>query len=259
MSSHASLPWQEADSRRFIERGRVYTPRRDEIEATLLALVPAQPDEPFLAVELGPGTGWLSAALLRRFPQARVVGLDGSPAMLDATRQALAPYPGRFDLRPFRLEAADWRVELSNARVILSSLVVHHLDDAGKQRLFADLYGVLEPGGALLLADLVAPTSEAARAAYARAWDAEVRRQSVELTGDTAAYDEFVRTQWNLYDYPDPVDTPSPLPDQLRWLADLGYVGVDVFWLRAGHAVYGAYKPAGGPPHLGQRPPAGRP
>ena len=248
--TQAPLPWQEADSRLFIERGRVYTPRRDEIEAMLLALVPAEEGEPFMAVELGTGEGWLSAAVLRRFPQARVVGLDGSLAMLDATRQSLAPYAGRFDLRPFRLEDAAWRASLSNVRVILSSLVVHHLDDAGKQRLFADLYAALEPGGALLLADLVAPTSETARRAYAHAWDEEVRRQSVELTGDLRAYDEFVRTGWNLYDYPDPVDTPSPLPDQLRWLTDIGYVGVDVFWLRAGHAVYGGYKPANASPTL---------
>lgn len=243
MSSPDPIPWQEIDSKRFIERGQVYTPRRDEIETTLLELIPAEAAEPFVAVELGTGAGWLSAAVLCRFPQAHIIGLDGSPAMLDATRQTLAPYTGRFDLRLFRLEDIDWRVSLSNVRVILSSLVIHHLDDEGKQRLFYDLYDALEPRGALLLADLVAPTSESARRATARAWDEEVRRQSVELTGDTGAYDEFVRTEWNLYDYPDPVDTPSPLPDQLRWLADLGYVGVDVFWLRAGHAVYGGYKP----------------
>ncbi len=236
--------WGEADSRLFIERGRVYTPRRDEMAATLLDLIPAEADESFLAVELGFGAGWLSAALLARFPQARVLGLDGSPAMLDAARQTLAPYTDRVELRPFRLEDQDWRAGLSDVRVVLSSLVVHHLDDAGKQALFADLYAALAPGGALLLADLVAPTSEAARRAYAAAWDAETRRQSVELTGDMGAYEEFVRTQWNLYHTPDPMDTPSALPDQLRWLTEIGYSGVDVFWLRAGHAVYGGYRPA---------------
>lgn len=238
-----STPWQESDSKSFIELGKVFTPRRDEIEATLLDLIPAQPDEAFLAVELGTGAGWLSAAVLRRFPNARVLGLDGSPAMLEETRQTLAPFGDRFELRQFQLEDNDWLADLVNARVVLSSLVVHHLDGAGKQILFYDLYDALEPGGGLLLCDLVEPTSEAARRAMAAAWNEDVKRQSLALMGDLRAYEAFVKTQWNLYEHPDPMDVPSPLPDQISWLIDIGYVGVDVFWLRAGHAVYGGYKP----------------
>ncbi|MFN8498570.1 MAG: class I SAM-dependent methyltransferase [Anaerolineae bacterium] len=243
-----AIPWQETDSAAFIERGAVFTPARDEIEAALLALIPAHNDEAFTVVEIGVGAGWLSEAILRAYPNAAVVGRDGSPRMRQAAAARLAPYGARADVRPFRLEDDAWLADLRDIRAFVSCLVIHHLDDGGKRALFAALHERLAPGGALLVADLVAPTSEPARRYAARSWDAAVRRQSLDLTGDTAAYDEFVATQWNLFDTPDPVDMPSPLADQLHWLADIGYVGADAFWVRAGHAVYGGYRASTSPP-----------
>lgn len=242
-SANAEIPWSEDDSRHFIDIGRVYTPERDQIRETMLDLIPAQRDEPFLAAELGVGGGWLSRAILERFPAARVLGLDGSPTMLRATEELLQPFAGRFELRPFRLEDRSWRAELGNdARCVVSSLVIHHLDGAGKQQLYRDLHERLAPGGALLIADLVAPRGEWERRAMAAWWDEEMRRQSLALTGSLDAYDQFVADQWNWYTYPDPVDKPSTLPEHLHWLAEAGFVDADVFWVRAGHAVYGGYK-----------------
>ena len=237
------IPWSEDDSLHFIERGRIHIPNRDEIGETILELLPAERDEPFLAVELGVGAGWLCEALLRRFPAARVIGLDGSPAMLRETARRLAPFAGRFELRQFRLEDTDWRAMLgSDVRCFVSSLVIHHLDGEGKRALYRDLYEHLEDGGAALIADLMAPRGERERHFMARAWDAEVRRQSLALTGSLDVYEEFVRDQYNWYDYPDPMDMPSTLPDHLAWLVEAGFTAPDVFWARAGHAVYGGYK-----------------
>ena len=124
-------------------------------------------------------------------------------------------------------------------------LLARMLDgEGGRQRLYRRLIERLEPGGALLLCDLVAPTSETARRAMARLWDDEVRRQSRAMTGSDALYDEFIASEWNLFDHPDPtMDMPDPLPDHLDWLRAAGYVAVDAFWLCAGHAVYGGYRP----------------
>ena len=243
--SQGESEWREETSSQFIDHGRVLTPGRDEIGRTLLDLVPAAPDEAFVAVEIGSGQGWLSEALLRRFPRARVVALDGSETMRREAGRLLAPFGDRVELRPFRLEDPDWPGRLgAEVRCFLSSLVVHHLDGPGKRALFARLHERLEPGGALLLADIVAPTSERARRHMARVLDDEVRRQSLAFDGDLRAYEFFVASEWSFFDHPDdPIDQPSPLPDQLSWLAEVGFVGVDVFWARAGHAVYGGYKP----------------
>jgi hypothetical protein len=38
------------------------------------------------------------------------------------------------------------------------------------------------------------------------------------------------------------MDHPSPFLDQLNWFEAAGFQQVDVFWMQAGHAIYGGYK-----------------
>jgi SAM-dependent methyltransferase len=246
MNGETSGGWTEEDSRRFIDVGRIHIPWRDEVGKTILDLLPTEPEEPFTAVEIGVGGGWLSGALLERFGAARVIGVDGSPTMLAEAERLLAAFAGRFELRPFRLEDFSWLEALpGRVRCFISSLVIHHLDGEEKRRLYRALRDRLEPGGAVLIADLVAPSSERERRFMGDRWDAEVQRQSRELSGSLEAYREFVADEWNWFRYPDPSDKPSSVPEHLAWLAEAGFEGVDVFWARAGHAVYGGYAPSG--------------
>jgi SAM-dependent methyltransferase len=243
-ADYAPGAWGEDESKVFVEFGRAMVPGRKEIERTLLDLIPAEPDEPFLGVEIGAGAGWLSAAVLREYSKARILGLDGSPGMLRAAAELLAPYGDRAELRRFRLEEFSWVDALPPVRVFLSSLVLHHLDAAGKRDLFARLFDRLEPGGALLFADVMAARTERARGHFAAAWEEEVFRRSVEIHGDGRAHEFFVGERWNIYDHPDPIDTPSTLPEQLRWMEEASFEGVDAFWVRAGHAILGGYRPS---------------
>lgn len=237
--------WLETDSELFANLGEVFTPGREEIERVLMEHVPAERTESFLAVDVGCGQGWLSEAVLRGFPNSRVLALDGSPAMLRATGALLAPYGDRAELRTFRLEDTAWISGIEGpVRCFLSSLVIHHLDGAGKRELFRRFQKKLEDGGALLYADVIEARSERSRQHMARAWDEEVRRRSLWITGDESAYRAFVDRNWNMYGHPDPMDRPSGTADQLRWLEEAGFVGADVPWARAGHAVFCAYKPA---------------
>ncbi len=103
------IPWSEEASRHFIDRGRIHIPNRDEIGETILDLIPAERDEPFLAVELGVGAGWLCEAMLRRFPAARVIGLDGSPAMLSETAARLEPFAAAPAARREEPARSTWR------------------------------------------------------------------------------------------------------------------------------------------------------
>lgn len=221
-------------------------PSRDEQIATLCALIPARADEAFTAVELGAGAGVLARAVLEMFPRCRYVALDGSPAMRARLIDTLARHRDRVDVRDFDLADRRWRGALpSPLRVVLASLVVHHLPAAGKRRLFTDLARRLEPGGALLLADVVEPTSAAAREAFARQWDDAARAQSLALTGSLAAFERFERDGWNFYrGAPEPCDQPSRLAEQLRWLRAAGFVTVDCLWMRAGHAIFGGWRDA---------------
>ncbi len=234
--------WDEQDSQAFIDYGRYFVPERAEQIAIICELIEPQP-APLHIIELCCGEGLLARALLERLPQSVVYAYDGSPEMLSRAQQNLAQFAGRFVPAQFDLAARDWRARIQTADAVVSSLAIHHLDGAQKQELFRDVYGMLAPGGVLVIADVIEPAHARGLAIAARAWDDAVRQRALALDGDTAAFDFFTRDGWNLYRHPDPLDKPSRLLDQLQWLAAAGFNDVDVHWLKAGHAVFSGHKP----------------
>lgn len=235
--------WTEADSQAFMDGGDIVVPYRNVQIDTICSLVPARADETFSVLELGAGDGSLAEALLIRFPKCRYWALEGSSAMKRKLQGVLSPYGDRVEIRQFELKERRWLNDLPKYfRCALASLVVHHADAEGKRRLFADLVARLEPGGAVLLADIVAPATPRVAELFAKQWDASARTQSLQETGSLEAYEYFRDDGWNYYDEdPDPSDQPSRLIDQLHWLRDAGLKDVDVFWMHAGHAVFGGY------------------
>ncbi len=240
--SEENTAWTEENSRFFINYARYFVPDRDTQTHILCSLIP-DPGEPFEILELACGPGVLAKALLEHFPNCTVTGLDGSHEMLLTARQALSAYGKRFQPGKFDLAAKDWRSDQPRYQAILSSLAIHHLEDVAKAQLFRDLHAMLRPGGALLIADIIRPAGPQGMAYAASAYDDAVRRQVQEIDGNQDTFEQFEREQWNFFRFPnDPLDHPSTLLDQLNWLEQAGYQHVDVFWLRAGHAIFGGYK-----------------
>jgi tRNA (cmo5U34)-methyltransferase len=240
----STIDWSEEASQTFIDFGRYFVPERElQIEA-FCDLIPPR-DQSFNILELCCGEGLLAGALLERFPSCTVYGFDGSPAMLEHAQQRLASYRERFQTRLFDLADRSWRAPEWPVHAVVSSLTIHHLDGAGKQQLFQDVARLLQPGGVFLIADVIAPASAAGAALAAKAWDAAVRQRALEIDGNQEAFGYFEREKWNMYRYPDPddIDKPSRLLDQLNWLEQVGFADVDVFWMKAGHALFGGRRP----------------
>jgi ubiquinone/menaquinone biosynthesis C-methylase UbiE len=128
-------------------------------------------------VDVGSGTGTLAIALAAA--GSEVIGVDGDPEVL-----ALAhAKPGA--------DAVQWRKGLATAlplpgagadRVVMS-LLLHHLDPAGKRTALAEAVRVLRPGGRLHVADWGRPRDPLMRAAarvLTRVDDAEGLREHLE-------------------------------------------------------------------------------
>jgi len=243
MGSQTSAPkWDENTSQAFLDYGRYFVPDRQCQIDTLCRLIPQGPG-PLAILELCCGEGLLAEAILEQLPQSHLTGLDGSSAMLARSEQRLARFGGRFSLKPFDLESGEWRRPDDVYQAILSSLAIHHLDGSAKQRLYQDLWRMLSSGGALLIADLILPASPVGLACAAQDWDEAVREQALALDGHLQAFEFFDREGWNTFRHPDPMDQPSGLFEQLEWLSQAGFAAVDIYWLKAGHAIYGGWKP----------------
>ncbi len=233
--------WSERNSQDFIDYANYYVPDRNTQLEIIGALIPTS-EAPCHVVELCCGEGLLARSILERHPTCYVHAFDRSHVMLDKARAALQPYANRFTLHTFELAAQDWRSFSWPVRAIVSSLAIHHLDGNQKRELYRDLYRLLNPDGALILADLIQPAHSQGLQIAAQAWDESVQQEALARDGDLVALEVFQRDQWNIYRYPDPMDKPSGLYDQLHWMGEVGFIDLDVYWLKAGHAIYGGRK-----------------
>lgn len=237
--------WGSDNTQTFIDFGRYFVPEREYQIKLFCDLIPAGNGASQI-VELCCGEGLLAGALLEQHPNSTVIGYDGSPDMLAHASDKLAQYGERFQTQLFDLAATDWR-QVSGLHAVVSSLAIHHLDDTQKQALFRDIYTMLAPGGVLLIADVIRTADQRGASIAADAWDAAVRRRAQEFDGNDAAFLAFEQERWNMYRYPEtdpePFDKPSLLLDQLNWLVQAGFSSVDVYWMQAGHALFGGRKP----------------
>ena len=242
------MAWSETDSDLFIDEGNYFVPEREqqiEIICDLVAPPDGPPDTAFHIIDLCCGEGLLTRALLERFPAARLLALDGSPKMLASTIEKAGPSRSRLEARRFDLAANDWRSPGLQVHAVVSSLAVHHLNGEEKRALFRDLAAMILSGGVFVLADLVAPVRAPGVGIAARSWDEAVRQRALRLDGTLDAFDRFRQQNWNFYadPDPDPMDQPSTLLEQMKWLEAAGFESVDLHWMKAGHAILSAAKP----------------
>lgn len=99
---------------------------------------------PRLIYDLGTGTGEIPRIMAARWPQARIVGTDSSPAMLEKARAA-APAIGSGAAEPEWIEAdvRDWAPE-AGTDIVYSNAMFQWV--TGHETLFPRLVGALEPG-----------------------------------------------------------------------------------------------------------------
>jgi ubiquinone/menaquinone biosynthesis C-methylase UbiE len=102
-------------------------------------------------LEIGCGTGNLTIRAKRAHPSAEVIGSDPDPLALRRAQRKAPPLSGiRFE-RGYaqRLPYADGEFDR-----VLSSMMLHHLDDDAKTAAAAEVFRVLRPGGRLHVVDM---------------------------------------------------------------------------------------------------------
>jgi tRNA (cmo5U34)-methyltransferase len=105
-------------------------------------------------LDLGTGTGETARRVLALHPDAAIVGVDASEAMLSRARDVLPDA----DLRVARLEDP---LPAGPFDLAVSALAVHHLRGPAKAELFNRIADALRPGGRFVLADVVVPEDPA--------------------------------------------------------------------------------------------------
>ncbi len=182
------------------DRERRFTVMLDVLEASL--------PKRFAALDLGCGPGSLTARLLRRFPQARVVSVDFDPVVLRLGREALTSLRERITWVDANLAKADWTRRLPTRRfdAALSTTALHWLGPAPLRRLYADLRRLLRPGGVFVNGDYLP-------------WDAErprLRRLG-ERVRKARVGGRSLRSEWSPWnEWWDRIEKEPALRDEVR-------------------------------------------
>ncbi|MGH2669496.1 MAG: class I SAM-dependent methyltransferase, partial [bacterium] len=120
---------------RFYDLGiRFVVPRYEELHEAILSALDVPHEAPFEAIDLGVGTGELSIKILRRWPNARILGVDQSGDMLEVAKRKLSGYPERMRFEQLSMTRMKKRGAAFDA--VVSCLSVHHLTGPEKAKLF---------------------------------------------------------------------------------------------------------------------------
>ena len=125
----------------------VFGGRRRRTYARITALAGARPGDQVL--DVGCGGGYLARLLAAAVgPDGQVTGVDPSEGAASyARRRASAGCSFRVGV------AQDLDLPDRSFEVVTSTLAVHHIPEADRAAAFGEMFRVLRPGGALLVAD----------------------------------------------------------------------------------------------------------
>lgn len=169
-------------------------------------------------LDLGSGSGQVEQLIFDRLPEARVVGVDGSAAMMALARERLSAQSARFEAIQHdlaALPAAALPVHPYHFVIAVQSL--HHLSQPEMRAAYRWIHDRLEPGGLFLLLDRLrvegAETFPVLRSVWERQ-DREYGSGVVEHEGRT--FTDHARIVAARGDY------PVLLQQHLQWLRDAG-------------------------------------
>jgi tRNA (cmo5U34)-methyltransferase len=199
--------------------------------AMFRALVDAMPFDKSATlriIDLGCGTGTISAQIMEAFPNAQITCLDLSNNMIAMAQAKLARYP-LINYIVADFEAYDFSGKYD---AVVSSLALHHLaTDETKRNFYHRIYECLNSRGVFFNADVVLGANEFLQSMYLKEWRAFMRRSisSDEIEGKwMPKYQEE--------------DHPAKLTNHLAWLAEIGFSDVDVIWKYFNFAVFGGVR-----------------
>lgn len=233
--------WKQPEvARAFVTDRAQRLPDRARQLDVLLRLLRAAERPIRRVLDLGAGDGILLAAVLDAFPDATGVALDYSAPMLAQARARLAPFGARATVIEADLSAPPWQAAVTGpVDAVVSGFAIHHLPHARKRELYAEVYGLLAPGGVFVNTEHVASPTPGVERLFDEAMSEHLWRHRRERGED-------VSLEQVLQDYltrPDrAANILASVEEQCVWLRDLGYREVDCSWKFFELAVFGGRK-----------------
>lgn len=166
-------------------------------------------------LDIGAGTGLMSAWMLEKFPDAHLTLVDIAENMLALAKERFG------DREHTRYVVADYSTTDLGGPYDLacSALSIHHLETRDKRRLFSRIYTALESGGMFVNADQADGETPYFRGRNLEYWNRFLKNGPLSKE----EHAEILKRR-------DTLDKNEKLSDQLAWLKEAGFSDVDVVY-----------------------------
>lgn len=233
---------QAAIVERFLSFHAAIPLAREQI-GVMLTLLATRTEPVRSFIDLGCGDGILGAALLDAYPQSRGVLADFSVPMLEQARIQLKEFAGQLQFVNLDYADSGWS-EVVQAKepfdTIVSRYSIHHQPDDRKRAIYADIFGLLAPGGWFINIEHILPAATLATDLL----DNHIidGRYAIELQNGGS------KTRQEIADIflkrPDrEANLLTPVETQCDWLREIGFEQVDCYFRIFELAVFAGRRP----------------
>lgn len=202
-------------------------PRYDEMLFNLFCYLPKD-FKPQRILDLGCGTGNLTAAILAHFPDAEIHVLDISA---DILKQCKERFKGNTNIHYHQQDfsALDFSNEYFD--LVVSSIAIHHIPDEQKLKLYQKIHHILKSGGIFEFADQTRGATEEIYQKHIARW-----KEAAFSLGST-------QENWDMWmQHQDDHDYHTEVSWHLEKLKSSGFETVDILWKNIMWAVIYAKK-----------------
>jgi tRNA (cmo5U34)-methyltransferase len=179
-------------------------------------------------IDLGCGTGTVAKRISEKFRNSKIICLDIAANMIDIAKIKLAEHK---DVEFIHGDFSN--IDFHNKfDVVVSSLALHHLEnDQCKKEFYEKIYDILTDSGLFINADIILASTDYNQIINMIRW-IEYMNKSVPNNDIFSNWIPKYKAE----------DKPARLIDQLKWMEDIGFKSVDVFWKYYNFSVYGGSK-----------------
>lgn len=214
-----------------------------EMQSEMVAcMIPYSLDKPIRVLDLCAGFGALAISILKSYPKAKALCLDGSEPMTELGRKQTAAFAERIEFAQASLDTADWLKSTSGTyhAVVSAQALMRFMTSARRQTLYKEIFNIVTPGGCFINVDDMCAPSPGLHKRYKAALNQWLEGYIQEESGETSPFEKYKEDS--------PVDYIKPIRDgfldqELSWLREAGFEDVDCFWKFGTMTVYGGFRP----------------
>jgi len=203
----------DAISKKYDEQRRKFIPCFDDFYGATVSVASVDSENPGI-LDIGAGTGLLSAFLMERYPGASFTLIDISEKMLDMAKDRFGNNSN------VKYIAADYsKYDFAEKYdIVISALSIHHLEDEEKEELYKKSYSILKENGIFINADQVHGETPFIENLNKTTWREYVETSGLPEEEILAGYERVK------------LDKDTKLDQQLDWLKEAGFCDVSCIY-----------------------------